>query len=91
MSVMRRLGLKSNRIQIPAFGGDVRPSVLGPQKISAQLGRLAFLRTFLTSVISVVAVACLGLAIRTPSIMATELFVADGSALGCHVQSYEDE
>lgn len=89
MALLDRIGLRKNRIQIPPFGGDIRPAVVGPQSIQKQLGRLAFARTFLTSIIIVVALVCLGLAIRTPSIMATELFVADGSALGCLIPSHD--
>lgn len=90
MTLLDRIRLRRNRIPIPAFGGSIRPAVVGPQSISKQLARLAFVRTFLTSMICVVAIVCLGLAIRTPTIMATELFVADGSALGCLVQSYDE-
>lgn len=89
MTLLDWLGLRKNRIQVPAFGGGIRPTVVGPQAIQKQLAFYAFLRTFLTSIIVVVALVCLGLAIRTPSIMATELFVADGSALGCLIPSYE--
>lgn len=90
MALLDRLGLRKNRLQIPAFGGGIRPAVIGPQTILKQLGFYAFMRTFLTSIIIVVALVCLGLAIRTPTIMATELFVADGSALGCLIPSYDE-
>lgn len=83
-----RLGHK-DRIAVPPFGGDVRPAVMGPTNIKGQLARLAFVRVFLLTIIVSVSLACLVLAIRTPMIMGTELFVGDGSAVGCHVQSYE--
>lgn len=73
------------RLAVPAFGGDVRPPVLGPAHIKGRLARLAAIRVLLTSVIVVIALANVALALRTPGVMGTELFVADGSALGCHV------
>ena len=78
---------RRNRVAFPAFGGDVRPPVLGPVSIKVRLARLATIRTLLSSIIIVVALANIALAVRTPGIMGTELFVADGSALGCHVAS----
>jgi hypothetical protein len=78
---------RRKRVAFPAFGGDVRPPILGPVGIKAQLARLATIRTLLSSIILVVALANIALALRTPGVMGTELFVADGSALGCHVAS----
>lgn len=66
----------------------MRPPVMGPSAIRGQLGRLAFVRVLLQSMILVVALANLALAVRTPFVMGTELFVADGSAVGCHVTSF---
>lgn len=91
MSIRDRLRFRKKRIHLPAFGGDIRPPVHGPHTIKGGLGRLAFARTFLSAVIGVLVVVCLGLIWRTPTIMGTELFVADGSALGCHVPSYDGE
>ena len=75
------------RSHIPAFGGEVRLPVTGPLGIQARLARTAALRIALTAIILVVALVNLALAARMPSVMGTELFVADGSALGCHVPS----
>ena len=91
MSVMDRILRRSRGLDIPAFGGDVRPAVMGPANIKASLSRLAFIRTLLTAIILVVALTCAFLAWRTPRIMGTELFVADGSSLGCHVPSFYRE
>lgn len=88
MNPLKRLLGRRAKFDIPPFGGDVRPAVMGPQNIKAQLARYAAIRTFLLSVIVVVALAILVLAWRTPGIMSTELFVADGSSLGCHVPSF---
>lgn len=82
---------RKGRVTVPAFGGDIRPSVVGPANIKSQLARLAFFRVFLSTVLVTLALVCLALAIRTPSIMGTELFVGDGSAVGCHVEAYEAE
>lgn len=88
MNPIKRLFGGRAKLDIPPFGGDVRPAVMGPTNIKGQLAFYAAIRTFLLTVIVVVAVAVLVLAWRTPSIMGTELFVADGSALGCHVPSF---
>lgn len=91
MKFLRGLIGGRTKLAIPAFGGDVRPAVMGPANIKASLARLAAIRTFLTTVILVLCIAILVLAWRTPSIMGTELFVADGSSLGCHVPSFYAE
>lgn len=88
MSLFGGIFHRSRKLDIPAFGGDVRPAVMGPANIKASLARLAFIRTLLTATILVVALTSAVLAWRTPRIMGTELFVADGSSLGCHVPSF---
>lgn len=89
--ILDALRRRRHQLRLPAFGGDVRPPVIGPAGIKAQLVRLAFARTMLTTIIIVLAVAILALAIRTPSVMATELFVADGTAFGCHLTTHLGE
>lgn len=88
MNALQRLLRRRSRLAIAPFGGDIRPPVMGPTQIQGQLARLAAARTFLTAIVTVLALVNLGFAIRTPGIMGTELFVSDGSAFGCHVPSF---
>ncbi len=90
---MRFLGWfrSKNRFAVEPFGGDIRPAVRGPGQIQASLVRLSVLRTILTTFIIVVALVVVGLAIRAPSIMDTQLFISDGSAFGCFVQDHDRE
>lgn len=90
MSLLGFLG-GTKKADIPAFGGDVRPPIKGPRRIQRDLAFLSVVRTILTTAILVIGVVVLGLAFRTPYIMTTELFVSDGSALGCHVEAHAVE
>lgn len=75
-------------LRFPAFGGDIRPPVKGPGRIKSELARLAFIRTMLSAMILIIAIVCVVFAIRAPSVMDTDLFVADGSAFGCRLSPF---
>lgn len=87
---MKLLGVfkRGKKLDLPAFGGDVRPPIKGPKRIQRDLNVLSFVRIMIASAITVVGLIVIALAIRTPQIMGTELFISDGSALGCHVRAH---
>lgn len=72
-------------LSIAAYGGGVRPPVMGPSAIRGRLSRLALIRTILTSACAFTVLAIAATSLILISRMDTRLYVADGTAFGCTV------
>tara|TARA_R110000737_G_scaffold127218_3_gene159757 strand:- start:17185 stop:17460 length:276 start_codon:yes stop_codon:yes gene_type:complete len=76
---------KTKQLPIAPYGGDIRPSVWGPHRMSRVLAQKSFMTVMLS--VSVILCGLLAMALLALLVtrMGTQLYVADGSAFGCRV------
>lgn len=77
--------IRSRKISIPAFGGEIREPTISPQGVINGFGRTEFILLFLLILAISLSVLNVGLSLIAQHKADATPYVADGTPFGCQV------